>query len=46
MKSKLEGTVYYLQFVDYTLNAAKQNDEPQDRPPEQQEEAYLHIPIY
>ena len=27
MESKLEGTVNYLQFVDYTLDAAKQNEE-------------------
>ena len=45
MESKLEGTVTYLQFVDCTLDAAKQNEEPQDRPPQQQVEAYLGIPI-
>ena len=42
MESKLEGTVNYLQFVDCTLDAAKENEEPQ----EQQEEAYLGLPIY
>ena len=40
MKSKLEGTVNYLRFVDFTLDAAKQNEELQDRPPQWQEEAY------
>ena len=38
MESKLEGKVNYLQFVDCTLDAAKQNEEPQDRPPQQQKE--------
>ena len=46
MESMLEGTVNYLQFVDCTLDAATQNEEPQDRPPKQQEEAYLGLPIY
>ena len=46
MESKLEGTVNYLQVVDYTLDAAKQNKEPQDRPPKQQRGAYLGLPIY
>ena len=46
MESKLEGTVNYLQFVDCTVYAAKQNEEPQDRPPKQQEEAYIDLPIY
>ena len=45
MESKLECTINYLQFVDGTLDAAKQNEEPQDRPPQQQEEAYLGLPI-
>ena len=27
-ESKLEGTVNYFQFVDCTLDAAKQNEEP------------------
>ena len=46
MKSKLEGAVTYLQFVDCILDAAEQYEEPQDRPPKQQEEAYLGLPIY
>ena len=46
MKSKLEGTVNYLKFVDYTLDAAKHNEEPLDRPLKQQEEAYLSLTIY
>ena len=36
MEIKLEGTVNYLQFVDCTLDAAKENEEAQDRPPKQQ----------
>ena len=32
MERKPEGTFNYLQFVDCTLEA-KQNEEPQDRPP-------------
>ena len=39
METKLEDAVTYLQFVDCTLDAAKLNEEPQDRPPKQQEEA-------
>ena len=46
MESELEGSINHLQFVDCILNAAKQNEEPQDRPPKQQEEAYLGLPIY
>ena len=46
MKSKLEHTVNYIQFVYSILDAAKQNEEPWDRPPNQQEEAYLGLPIY
>ena len=46
MESKLEGTINYLQFVDCTPGAAKENEEPQDRPPKLQEEAYLSLPIY
>ena len=34
MKNKLEGTVKYLQFVVCILDAAKQNEELQDRPPQ------------
>ena len=40
MKSKLEGTVHYLQFVECTLDAAKENEETQDRPPNQQESVF------
>ena len=46
MESKREDTVKYLQFVESTLDAAKQTEEPQNRPPKQQEEAYLGLPIY
>ena len=46
MESKLEGTVNFLRFVDCTLDAAKQNEEPQDRSPKQQEQVYLGLPIY
>ena len=46
MESELEGTVNYLQFVDCTLDAAKQNEETEDKPPKQQEKAYLGLPIY
>ena len=46
MESKLRGTVNYLQFFDCALDAAKQNKEPCDRPPKQQTEAYLGLPIY
>ena len=40
MKSKPEGIVNYLRFVDFTRDAAMQNEELQDRPPQWQEEAY------
>ena len=46
MESKVKGTVNYFQFVDCTLDAAKQNEEPQEMLPKQQEEAYLALPIY
>ena len=46
MESMREGSVNYLQFVDCTLDAAKQKEEPQDRPPKQQDEAYLVLPVY
>ena len=46
MESKLESTVNYLQFIDCTFDAPKQNEEPQDRPPKQQDEAYLGLPMY
>ena len=32
MEIKLDGTVNYLQSIDRTLDAAKQNEELQDRP--------------
>ena len=44
MDSKPERAVHYLQFVDCTLDAAKQNEELQDRPSLQQEQAYLGLP--
>ena len=34
MKSKPEDIVNYLRFVDFTLDAVKQNEELQDRPPQ------------
>ena len=46
MESKLEGTVNYLQFVDCTLDAGEQTEEPQFRPPKQLEVAYLGLPIH
>ena len=46
MKSKLEGTVTYLQFIDCTLNAEKQNEEQQNKPPQQQEESYLGLHVH
>ena len=46
MESKLESTVNYLQFVDCTLDAEKQNEKPQNGPPKQQDKAYLGLPIY
>ena len=41
MANKLEGAANYLPFIECTRDAAKQNEEPQNRPPKQQEEAYL-----
>ena len=46
MESKLDCTVNCLQVVDCTLDAAKENEEPQDRPPKQQEEAYIQAYLY
>ena len=34
MESKLEGPITYLEFIDCTLNAAKQKEQLQDRPPQ------------
>ena len=45
MESKPESTVNYLLFVACTIDVARQNEEVQDRPPQQQEEAYLGLPI-
>ena len=45
MESKPESAVNYLQFGDCTLDAVKQNEELQDRPPQQREEAYSSLPI-
>ena len=45
MKSKPEGIVNYLRFVDFTLDAVKQNEELQDRLPHQQEKG-LFRPTY
>ena len=39
-------TVHYLLVVDCTHDAAKYNEELQDRPPKQHEEAYVGLPIY
>ena len=40
------SAVNYLQFIDCTHDAVKQNEESQDIPPMQQEETYLGLPIY
>ena len=45
LESKPERAVNYLQYVDCTLDAAKQNEDIQDRPSQQQEEAYLGLPL-
>ena len=45
MESKPERAVNYLQFVNFTLDVAKQSEELQDRPLQQQEEVYLGLPI-
>ena len=39
-------TVNYLWVIDCTDDAAKYNKELQDRPPKQQEETYVGLPIY
>ena len=44
MESKLEDTVSYLQFVDCTLDVAKQNEVLQNRPLQKQE-AYSSLLI-
>ena len=45
MESNLKGTVNYLQFVDCSLDAAKQSEKLQDGPPQQPEEAYFGLLI-
>ena len=40
------NAVNYFQFIDCTHDAVKQYEEPLDRPPKQQEETYLGLPIY
>ena len=45
MESKTERTVNYLQFIEGTLDAARQHEKLQNRPPQQQEEANLGLPI-
>ena len=45
MESKLEDTVTYLQFIDCTLDAAKQNEKLQNRPPQRQWGS-LFMPTY
>ena len=39
-------TVNYLQVIDCTHDTAKYNEELQDRPPKQQEETYVGLPIH
>ena len=39
-------TVNYLRVIHCTHDAAKYNEELQDRPPKQQEEAYVGLPIH
>ena len=38
--------VNYLRVIDCTHNAAKYNEELQDRPPKQQEGTYVGLPIH
>ena len=40
------STVNYLLLIDCTHDAAKYNEELQDRPPKQQEEIYVGLPIH
>ena len=46
MESTLDDKVIHLRFADCTLDAAKQNEGLQNRPPQQQEEANLGPPIH
>ena len=39
-------TVNYLRVIDCTHDAAKYTEELQDRPPKQQEETYVGLPIH
>ena len=39
-------TVNYLRVIDCTHDAVKHNEELQDRPPKQQEETYVGLPIH
>ena len=39
-------TFNYLRVVDCTHDAAKYNEELQDRPPKQQEETYVDLPTH
>ena len=39
-------TVNYLLVIDCSHDAAKYNEELQDRPPKQQEETYVGLPIH
>ena len=39
-------TVNYLRVIDYTHDAAKHSEELLDRPPKQQEETYVGLPIH
>ena len=39
-------TVNYLQVIDCTHDTAKYTEELQDRPPKQQEETYVGLPIH
>ena len=45
MDRKLASSVNYLQYIVCFYNAAKLK-ELEDRPPKQQEETYLGLPIY
>ena len=45
MEGKHDGTVNYVKFAEYALVAAKQKEELQDRSRQQQEAAYLGLPM-
>ena len=42
----LVSTVNYLRVIDCTPDAAKYNEELEDRPPKQQQETYIGLPIH